>query len=177
MQKSMRIDVMMDEGLFRDFVMFDHFKYRKIWKKPILFAGIFLVFSLLCFAMRGIREQADLLGIVLLVIGLGLPLAYFGMFFRTVIGQVKRLKLGAPRLFYTVHLTPEHIVMGARGAKDQVFSWEGVERAYRTSEAVYLYVAPGQALILPLRDAKPNGDALWSLLREQLGEARLTESK
>lgn len=177
MQQSMKIDVMMDENLFRDFVMFDHFQYRKIWKKPLLFAAVFTVFSLMCFAMRGIREQADLLGVVLLVIGLGLPLVYFGMFFRTVIGQVKNLKLAKPRLFYTVHMTPENILMTAKGAVDQSFPWEGVERAYRAKNAVYLYVAPGSALILPFQNAKGGADALWAFLADRLGENRLSAVK
>lgn len=174
MQQSMKIDVMMDENLFRDFVMFDHFKYRKIWKKPLLFAAIFTVFSLLCFAMRGMREQAELLGVVLLVIGLGLPLVYFGMFFRTVIGQLRNLKLGKPRLFYTVCLGPENVVMTAKGAVDQSFPWEGVERAYRSRKAVYLYVAPGSALILPFQNVKAGEEALWAFLTDRLGEGRLT---
>ena len=80
MEKTMKIDVMMDEKTFKDFALFDNFSYRKIWKRPLLFAGIFIVFALLCFAMRGMREQADLLGTVLLIIGLGLPMAYFGLF-------------------------------------------------------------------------------------------------
>ena len=177
MQQSMKIDVMMDENLFRDFVMFDHFKYRKIWKKPLLFAVIFTVFSLLCFAMRGMREQAELLGIVLLVIGLGLPLVYFGMFFRTVAGQLKNLKLAKPRLFYTVHMTPENILMTAKGAVDQSFLWEGVAHAYRAKDAVYLYVAPGSALILPYQNAKGGADTLWKLLTDRLGADRLTVVK
>lgn len=177
MQQSMKIDVMMDENLFRDFVMFDHFKYRKIWKQPLLFAAIFTVFSLLCFAMRGRREQAALLGVVLLIIGLGLPLVYFGMFFRTVIEEIKNLKLAKPRLFYTVLLTPENAVMTAKGAVDQSFPWEGVERAYRTKNAVYLYVAPGSALILPFQNVKGGADALWAFLSDRLGADRLTVVK
>jgi len=175
-QQTMKIDVMMDDKTFRDFAMFDNFRYRKIWKRPLQFAAAFLVFSLLCFAMRGIRKQADLLGVVLLVIGLGLPMAYFGMFFKTVRTQLKKLKLDKPRLFYTVLLSdaPDGIVMTAKGAVDRRFRWEAAEQAYRADEAVYLYVAPGSALVLPFKDAKPNGDALWAYLGARLGEGKLT---
>lgn len=176
MEKTMKIDVMMDEKTFKDFALFDNFSYRKIWKRPILFAGIFIVFALLCFAMRGMREQADLLGTVLLIIGLGLPMAYFGLFFRTLGTQLKRLKLGTPRLFYTILLSdaPDGIVMTAKGAVDQRFSWASAERAYRSDEAVYLYVAPGSALILPFRDAKGGADGLCTFLTARLGEERVT---
>lgn len=177
MQNHFKIDVVMDETVFRDFLMFDSFKYRKLWKRPLFFAGAFLVFSILCFAMNGIREQAALLGTVLLVIGLGLPLAYFLMFFRTVAEQVKRLRLSKPRLFYTILLTdaPDGIIMSAKGTADQRFRWDDAERAYRSGDVVYLYVAPGSAVVLPFKDVKAGGDALWAYLGERLGQGRLSE--
>lgn len=176
LQKSFRIDVMMDDKTFRDFMLFDCFRYRKVWKRPVFFAVAFTVFAALCFAMRSTREQADLLGTVLLKIGLGLPLVYFALFFRTIADQVKRLGLSKPRLFYTIQLTDasDGIQMSAKGAKDQTFTWEKAERAYRTDDVVYFYVAPGSAVVLPLRDVKQGGEKLWEFLRAQLGEARLT---
>lgn len=174
MQHSLKINVTMDEKTFRDFMLFDSFRYRKLWKRPLFFAAAFTVFAALCFAMRGTREQADLLGTVLLVVGLGLPLVYFGMFFRAVADQVKRLALKKPRLFYTILLSETGIQMSAKGAADQSFTWEGVERAYRTDEVVYLYVAPGSAVVLPFRDVKAGGGALWDFLRAHMGEGRLT---
>lgn len=175
-QKPFRIDVRMDEKTFRDFMLFDSFRYRKIWKRPVFFAAAFTVFAAICFAMRGTREQADLLGTVLLIVGLGLPLVYFGMFFRTMADQIKRLKLETPRLFYTIQLSdePEGIRMSAKGVPDQVFSWEKAERAYRAAEVVYLYAAPGQAVVLPFQDVKAGREALWEFLRGRLGEERLT---
>ncbi|MDE7035349.1 MAG: YcxB family protein [Eubacteriales bacterium] len=176
MQNSYKIDVIMDGAVFRDFLLFDSFKYRKLWKRPLFFAVMFVIFSLLCFAMQGIREQAALLGTVLLVIGLGLPLIYFMMFFRTVADQVKRLKLDKPRLFYTILLTDaeDGIIMSARNAEDRRFRWADAERAYRSGDVVYLYVSQGSAVVLPFKDVKGGGDALWKYLGERLGEGKLT---
>lgn len=174
-QKSFKLDVMMDDKAFRDFMLFDSFRYRKIWQRPVFFAAAFTLFAVICFAMRSTREQADLLGTVLLVIGLGLPLVYFLMFFRTMSDQIKRLKLEKPRLFYTIFLSeePDGIRMSAKGAADQTFSWEKAERAYRSGDVVYFYVAPGSAVVLPLKEGK-QGETLWEFLRTQLGDQRLT---
>lgn len=175
-QQSMKIHVVMDKKTFRNFSAFDTLRYRRAWQKPVIFAAIFFVFAVICFCMRSIRDQAELMGIVLLVIGFGLPLVYFTMFFWSVSDQCKKFgfsKTGRP--FYTIMLNnqPDGIQMTAKGAKEQKFEWAKLEMAYRASDAVYLYVAPNSALILPFKDVKAGGDVLWEFIGGHVDKSKM----
>ena len=67
------LDARITPEVFREFAFFDTFRRQKRWKGPALFALIMGGFAGVCFALRGSREQAALIGAVLLVVGLGLP--------------------------------------------------------------------------------------------------------
>ena len=55
--------------VFREFAFFDTFRRQKRWRGPALFALIMGGFAAVCFALRESREQAVLIGTVLLVVG------------------------------------------------------------------------------------------------------------
>ena len=76
--------------VFREFAFFDTFRRQKRWRGPALFALMMGGFAAVCFALRESREQAVLIGTVLLVVGLGLPAAYIEL--RAVL-----LLVGAPQ--------------------------------------------------------------------------------
>ena len=78
--------------VFREFAFFDTFRRQKRWRGPALFALIMGGFAAVCFALRESREQAVLIGTVLLVVGLGLPAAYVLSFYLSVRRREKALK-------------------------------------------------------------------------------------
>ncbi len=140
-----------DPGTFYRFAVFDTLILRKRWISPAVFAGIFLVCSLICFSMYSETNQAELLGTVLLSVGLGVPAVYFGTFFHSLRLQSKALKLQRAAVAYTVTLTQTGIQVSKKqsGGSNVSFSWEQVFGVYERSGCVYLYVSPRQAFLLP----------------------------
>lgn len=172
MSQLISVLVEMDEKRFRDFRVFDVFRHQKAWKRPLLFALILLAFAAVCLTQVGKREGAALLAGVLAVVGLGLPAVYFGTFFHQLSQIVEKMKL--PQPFYRVELAEDGIRVWLTGELDKTdptyrYNWEDALCAYRTADAVYLYVnapdsqAPGGRRPLAyLLDQST--DAVWALL-------------
>ena len=157
-----------DRRTFRRFAMFDTFVRRKAWRNPALFALILSAAAGVCFALRGTRPQAALLGGVLLGVGLLLPLVWIGMYAFSVDRQAKRMGLSAQKAQYYVTLFPERVHV-EKGTEKADFPWEGVFAAYRTEGCLYLYVSPTRAFLLP--DCADTERA-WTMLRERLGAGK-----
>ena len=84
MSQTISVSTQMDEQGFRDFAVFDVFRHNKAWLRPAIFCAIMLVFSGVCMSQIGKREGAGLLTAVLAIVAFGLPLAYFGFYFRSL---------------------------------------------------------------------------------------------
>lgn len=143
MSQTISVSVQMEEKSFRAFRVFDVFRHQKAWKKPLIFAVIMLGFAAVCLSQVGRREGALLLTVVLAAVGLGLPGVYFGTFFHQLSQYLKKMKL--PQPFYRVELSDAGVRVWLAGEQDKpdptyAYPWEDVVRAYRTEEAVYLYV-------------------------------------
>lgn len=157
---------------FRAFAVFDVFTRLRRWVPMATFTGIMTVFAVLCFLLRAKAEQATLLGVVLLVVGLGLPAIYIKQFYTSVKGQIKKLGITGPTYVYALSLTPEALLVEtARGAKES-FPWTDMHGAYRNEKATYLYVSSTKAYIMP-DDCVENPQALWQFLSEQLPAEKL----
>jgi len=90
------------------------------------------------------------------------------------------MQLTKPRLVYTVHLYP-----GSKGVElyypDDVepsgkYAWDEIAGAWRSKNAIYLYVTDTQALLLPDYLTK-DPDGLWKFLGKQLDKKRMHKSK
>src|SRR5699024_4931320 len=126
----------------------------------------------------GVREGAALLGGVLTAVALGLPLVYFGMFFRSVSLQAKKMGLSTPKSVYRVELGPDGVGMWPAGQQDKAqpaasHDWESVYGAWRTAQAVYLYITATHAYLLPAEEIPGGADAAWTLLGEHLPAEKL----
>ncbi len=163
------VNVVVDEKIFRAFALFDSLRLKKIWRAPVLFAAILSAFAAMCFALRGHREQADLIGCVLLVVGLGLPAVYAGNFFKSITRQTRAMGLERPRPVYSVRLSREPDgVQIAIGDETIQYQWNDLFGAYRVVGCVYLYAEANRAFLLPSGQADAGDDTLWSLLTELL---------
>jgi hypothetical protein len=172
MRKSViTVSVHMDYKTLREFSLFDTFVLKKHWLRPAVFGAIFLIFAVVCFAAAG-KEQNWLLGTVMLLIGLGMPAVYVGMFLSQVKSQAKKLRL--PRKVYTLTFTNEYVrIFNNMKQEDQVtLEWPKIPAAFRRKKAIYLYAAPTRAFILPDGQADASADELWAMMEKHLRKGR-----
>lgn len=169
MQKNeIVIPVRLDAKTFKRFGRFDMFTLRKRWIRPAVFALILIAFAAV--ALWSGRAQAGMIAAVLLVVGLGLPLVYFGTFFSQVNLQAQRLKLDKPRLVYTVTLDFDgiRVVNNMKKEDAQFVKWADAQAAFRRKGCIYLYVSPLKAFLLPDGQADPADADVWAYLKEHL---------
>ena len=153
--------------------MFDTFVLKKHWIRPAVFGAIFLIFAVVCFAATG-KEQNWLLGSVMLLIGLGMPAVYVGMFLSQVKGQAKKLRLDPPRRVYTVELSDEcvRVTNDLKEEETVTLEWQKMPGAFRRKKAIYLYATPARAFILPDGQADATPDEVWAMLEKNLKPGR-----
>lgn len=175
---ALTVPVQIDTGIFRDFAAFDVLQRQKRWQRPLLFAVIMLVFAVICFTQVGTRDGAALLGTVLAVVAIGLPLVYFGMFFRSVNQQAKKMGLSARKDAYRVELDAAGVRMWPAGRQDKEDAavsrpWAELYGAWRTPGAIYLYINATQAYLLPADQIPGGTEAAWALLGSCLPAEKL----
>lgn len=171
----MKIDVLMTEEIFLRFTTFDVLRRRKMWRAPVIFAAILSVCAAVCFFMRHV-SGAVFLGVVLLVVGLGMPVVYFVSFYFSLRKQVRVLGLKRPQNVYSLELTREKKGIHVWSEKEKAdYEWKRVYHAYRDTLATYLYLNPVQAFVLPHTCLEGGeGEELWTLLREMVPAEKLT---
>ena len=164
------VHVKLDERTFKRFSRFDMLRLRKKWLRPAAFAATLIAFAVV--ALLSGRQQAGLIAAVLLVVGVGLPLVYFGTFFSQVNLQADRLQLKPPRAVYTVILDREGAFVTNDQKKEEPvrLKWEDAQAAFRVRGCVYLYANAARAYLLPDGQASVSQDALWAFLVDHMGE-------
>jgi hypothetical protein len=171
--ESVTVNVIADAKIFRKFALFDSFCHKRIWLLPVIFASIMSIFAILCFTMKGRAEQAVMIGSVLLIIGLGLPIAYIRLFFKTIKTQIKTIGLEKPRVVYSLRISREHdgiqVISGDQPAR---YEWCSLFRAYRVRGCIYLYVKRNKAFLLPDGQAE-SGEDVWPLFTEMMPTEKL----
>lgn len=171
----MTVDVVLNEDLFRQFTLFDLLRHRKQWRSPAIFAGIFCSCACVCFVMHHVRG-AILLGCTLLLVGLGLPGVYFATFARSLNSQIQASGLQQPKRVYTLHLTKKADGIAVENDTEQTtYRWAQVYHLYRDKHAVYLYMTPTRAFLLPDVCVKGSPSELWSLLTKMIPAHRVTD--
>lgn len=155
--------------IFLRFALFDVFRHRKQWKRPLIFAVIFAALSGVCLAFRDRQEGAALLGYTLLAVGIGLPLVYLLSYFLSLRQQIRRMNLQEEQVFYTLRLDAAG-VQAAAGGQEAFCPWEKLYMACRVSDCFYLYVTRRQAYLLP---DGPYSEDVWNLLQTRLPREKL----
>ena len=175
MTQPLNLSIQMDAESFHKFAAFDLLHHKKGWHRPLLFTVILLVFAGICLSQVGRREGAALLTVVLAVVALGVPAVWFWTFFHNLKNQIR--KLGLPRPFYRLLLDDEGLSVWMAGEQDKPeasrkYAWHDMHLAYRTPNAIYLYVQQNQAYLL-----NDSLDAAWSLLQASLPAERLHDMR
>ena len=165
---SMTVHVKLDAAIFRRFAMFDTFRRQRRWVSPAVFSGIMSFFSAIAFTRIGISEQAMLIGCVLLGVGFVLPIVYYFNFFYSLQEQINQMGLLRPKFVYTLDINQSGGIAASTEKEHVYYSWSGLYNTYRTKDAIYLYVAPHKAFLLPESQIKEGADALWHILTTSL---------
>lgn len=161
-----------DKKTFRKFSLFHAFVRQKAWRNPLFFVLIMSGFAAICFSGRGKFQQAELLGGVLLGIGLLLPVIWFLMFLASVNRQAKANKLSSGNVQYVVTLSSDGVKV-RKGKEMADFSWKDVTGVYKVRGCIYLYMNTGRAFLLP--DCSNTPKALDVITR--VGSGTVTISK
>lgn len=157
-----------DQQDFLHFALFDTFHVKKRWKTPVLFACLMTAFAAACFALRQSREQAMLLGGVLLGIGLILPLVWYLWFLSSVKKEARKLGLSKTRIAYSLLLRGDGVTV-RRGKEKAEYAWNNTFMARRVKGCIYLYVLPSKAFLLPKCE---ESDAAWDFICRHLPETK-----
>lgn len=162
------IHVKLDAKTFKRFGRFDMLRLRKRWVRPVVFALILVAFAVV--ALLTGKAQAGMIAAVLLVVGLGLPLVYFGSFLSQLNLQAANQGLSKPRNVYTVRLNWEGVDVTNDQKKDEhlALKWSQMPAAYRARDCVYLYASPARAYLLPNGQADVPDDELWAYLEKHM---------
>lgn len=164
----MEIKVELSKRVFWRFGVFDTWIRRRQWRSPALFACILCLCGAICFTRRQV-SGAGFLGTVLITVGLGIPAVYVLSFFLSLRLQMAIQKLDRPQYAYTVKLLegPEGITV-ENGREKASYRWDQVHHAYRGALAVYIYITPQRAFLLPYACLAEGPEVLWGLLERQL---------
>ena len=167
--KTITIPVRLDEKTFKRFARFDMFVLRKKWVRPVLFSLILIVFAFAALLIR--KEQSGLIAAVLLMVGIGLPVVYFGSFLSQVNMQSLQRKLKPARSVYTVTLRESGILVrnNQRQEDPLEMDWGSIQKAFRRKGCTYLYVTPAKAFLLPDGQADVPDEEVWNYLEKHLG--------
>jgi len=167
MSQPISVSVQMDAASFHDFAAFDLLRHHKAWHRPLVFTAILLVSAGVCLSQVGQKDGAALLTVLLAVVA--------WTFFHSLRLQIK--KMGLPRPFYRLLLDDEGLSVWMAGEQDKPeasrkYAWHDMHLAYRTPNAIYLYVRQNQAYLL-----NDSLDAAWSLLQASLPAERLHDMR
>ena len=162
--------VRLDEKTFKRFSRFDMFRLRKRWRRPVFFALLMIAFAVV--ALLTGKAQAGMIASVLLVVGIGLPLVYFGTFFSQVNVQAAQQQLDPPRRVYTIAMDESgiHVVNNQKEEKQVDVPWKDVQAAFRNKGCTYLYVSAIRAFLLPDGQSDAPDEAVWACLSKHLGD-------
>lgn len=172
-QDSITVHVKMDARTFRRFSCFDTFLLTRRWIGPLLFAVIFVAFSIIAF-LSG-KEDSGLIGWLLLLIGVGMPGTWVLNFHLQLNAQIRRLQLKTPRPVYSLELGDKKITVTNDMKKEAkvTLPWKSLMGVWRVKDAFYLYAAQNRAFILPDGQANATPAELYDFAKARLPEGAL----
>ena len=171
-----KLPITLNDKSFKDFIIFDAKTKNHRFKTIIALTVSFFMLSTFCFASVETNETASIWGVILVALSVIIPTWYFKSFRNMITEQTRKMNLTKPRHVYTVHL-----YHGERGIEfyypeektpSQTYSWESIHGAWRSANAIYLYVTEKQAILIPDYMTK-NPKELWAFLEKELDKKKL----
>ena len=168
------VHVRINARIFRRFAMYDTFRVQRRWRAPALFAAILAFFAAVCHTLTG-RAQSAMIGNVLLIVGLGLPLAYVLHFLVQVHDQCSRLGLRQLRPAYTLNMEESRLRILNDMLKEPEVSlpWDTLHGVWRSEFAFYIYATPSRTFIVPDGQYAPKPAELYDFFKAHLPQGNL----
>lgn len=166
-QKHISVQARITPEVFREFALYDTLYRKKRYRRPLAFALMLGAFALICFLLRRRADQAVFMGVILLIVGLGLPAVYILSFLRSVRIKAKQLKLKDAPIAYTVTLAPEKVTV-TDGRQKAEYPWEALQYACRLQYSVCLYAGESRAYLLPNPEREAEEARRWAMITEHI---------
>lgn len=181
LKNHLSIPVVLSEKQLKDFIMYDSMTKNKRYKPTLSITVMLFTLATLCFASQEHIPAAEWIGNILIVFTVLIPTNYARTFQNSIRSQTEKMKLNPPRQVYTINLSTSasgihHFYPGETSAAGQ-FSWKSIDGAYQTKHAIYLYVTPQQALIIPDTIQSPDYETIWRFIKSNLNEKQIHEYK
>lgn len=142
-------------------------------------AGI--IGGFIAFMMQEMGETIFLLGVFLMVTGMFVPSMYFRKFYASINDQIKRMNIEKPRHVYSIELSsdPDGIVYYHPKEKTPAgkYSWDAIDGVWRTEKAVYLYVDPKRALLIPDNSKNMTQNEVWEFVKVHVPQEKLHDER
>ncbi|MBQ7785949.1 MAG: hypothetical protein IJ381_07375 [Clostridia bacterium] len=174
MSTPVTVHVRMNARIFRRFAMYDTFCLKRRFIAPALFAAILVAFAAAAFVLTS-NSQASMIGNLLLIIGLGLPLAYVLHFLLQIHDQCKRLGLKHLRPAYTLNMHEKElrIINDINPEPEVTLSWHSLHGVWRSEFAFYIYANPSRAFIVPDGQYAPTPAQMYDFLYQRLPAGKM----
>ena len=166
MEKIYEIPCTIDKTSFRDFAVFNSFRFRWRWLSLMLFP-----FFMLVLAVINRNTGSNLLFWIFLVLGLLMPAVYLFQFEVSLRNQIRANKLETPRVFYTVAVSDEKIVVSNQTERQEL-PWDRLYRAFRYKTYIYIYATQARVFILPCQE-----EEVWNLFLKNMEKGRAVVKK
>ena len=154
MSQPITVSVTMDAASFRRFRWFDLLQHNRIWKRPLVFTAILLVFAGVCLTQLNTRHEAGLLAGVLALVALGLPAVYFWNCAHGIKIFIQKLGLDkADKPFYRLQLDETGLSIWMASATGTTSTWPTGQRMPSTSTSIRRRLTYGTTASTP--DGKP----------------------
>ena len=167
MARTIDIHVKLDPRTFRGYCAFDTFRRQRRWYPPIMAGMVLVTLSAALLLMgKGTRAAGVLMGL-----GIAVPMVVFGLYFIQIEAQVASQGLKSAPAVYSLALGTEGVKVTNDQKKEPAveLDWTQLWGAFRRPDAIYLYVNPQRAFILPDGQASASPDELWRFLQKHLG--------
>lgn len=170
------LPITLSEKSFKDFIIYDSKTKQHRFKTIIALTVCLFMLSTFCFASVETYKSIGTVGSILVALCVIIPTWYFNSFRNSIKEQTKRMNLTKPRHVYTVHLN-----QGSKGvelyypeeqAPAGTYLWDEISGAWRSRNAIYLYITDTQAILIPDYITK-NPDELWKFLEKQMDKKRM----
>ena len=173
----LRIPITLSANSFKSFANFDTMQRQKKWRYPVTAAVAFFIAAVAMFSLQEKFPNAFIPGCIFSAVAAGISMNYFNNFSKSIQQQIEKMKLDPPRHVYTVELSDDTEGVKYYHPKELhpagSYTWKSVYGAWRTRNAVYLYVNEQQALLFPLSTKKINHDEIWNFISKRLEASKL----
>lgn len=181
LKNHISIPVTLSEKQFKNFIIFDSMKKQRRYTTTVSITVLLFTLATLCYASLESFPKIEMLGNILIIFCVFLPTNYFRSFYNSVKEQAEKMKLSVPRHVYTINLSTSsngirYFYPNETTAAGQ-YTWKNVDIAWKTRDAIYLYVTKEQALIIPKTTKSPEYDTIWQFIKGNLNKTQIREDR